>query len=137
MVPTKLLREGLFRSAPDGPTLLAGNCARCGRTAFPTTERCLECGHVGVDVVELGAEGKLLCATVVHMPNGPYTPGHRVGYVVMPHGIRVFSQIGASGEALPPGTPMRLEIVPLWREDDHEVLGYRFIQSTNKEGSDA
>ena len=32
---------------------------------------------------------------------------------------------------------MRLEIVPLWREDDHEVLGYRFIQSTNKEGSDA
>lgn len=131
------VREGLFQETDDGPTLLAGRCAQCGRTVFPATEHCLECGHRSIESVELGAEGELLCATVVHMGNGRFEPGYSVGYVMMPHDIRVFSQITTSGEQqLSSGTPMRLEIAPLWREGEQDVLAYRFVPAT-KETKDA
>ncbi|PRZ43953.1 putative OB-fold protein [Antricoccus suffuscus] len=138
MTDTISVREGLFRETNDGPTLLAGRCAQCARTVFPATERCLECGDDSIESVELGAEGELLCATVVHMGNGRFDAGHSVGYVRMPHDIRVFSQITTSGEQpLPSGTPMRLEIAPLWREGEQDVLAYRFVPTTTKEADDA
>lgn len=137
MTDTIPVREGLFRETDDGPTLLAGQCAQCGRIVFPATERCLECGHDAIESVELGAEGVLLCATVVHMGNGRFEPGYSVGYVTMPHDIRVFGQITTSGDQpLPFGTPMRLEIAPLWREGEQDVLAYRFVP-TSKETKDA
>lgn len=138
MTETIPVREGLFRESDTGPTLLAGRCGACGRTVFPVTESCLECGHESIETVELGAEGELLCATVVHMGNGRFEPGHSVGYVTMPHDIRVFTQIAVSGdEPLPSGTPMRLEIAPLWREGEQDVLAYRFVPTTGQEALDA
>lgn len=135
---TTAIREGLFRESDTGPTLLAAECTTCGRTVFPSTRICLECGGEAIAPVELGALGELLCATVVHMGSGGFKPGYSVGYVMMPRGVRVFTQIVGSGETpLPSGTPMRLEIAPLWPEDKPDVLGYRFTPSTAGEDLDA
>lgn len=132
------VREGLFRETDHGPTLLAARCELCGRTVFPATEQCLECGHHGVQTVELGGRGELLCATVVHMSNGRFEAGYSVGYVTMPHGIRVFTPIETDREEpLPCGTQMQLEIVPLWRDNDHDVLAHRFVPVAREERANA
>lgn len=133
------LREGLFRETAAGPTLLASCCTACGHTSYPPAPRCLDCGSEAQEPVELGSEGELLCATVVHMGNNRYPPGYTVGYVTMPHGVRVFAQLAISaGEDLPaPGTPMTLEIVPMWREQEQDVLAYRFVPAPGKESAHA
>ena len=64
---TTPIREGLFRESDTGPTLLAGECAACGRTTFPSTGICPECGGEEGTPFALGDTGELLCATVVHM----------------------------------------------------------------------
>jgi len=122
------LREGLFGETDAGPTLMASHCAQCDHTAFPRVDRCTNCRADDQETVEFGGEGKLLCATVVYMGNGRFSPGYSVGYVTMPPGLRVFGQLAFSGTEPPmPGTPMRLEIAPLWREGKHDVLAYRFM----------
>ena len=132
------LREGVFRETTAGPTLLAGRCPHCDHTAFPAAEHCPNCRAGDQETVELGAEGELLCATVVHMGNQHFPPGYTVGYVTMPHGVRVFSQLANVGEELPaPGTPMTIEIVPMWHADDHDVVAYRFVPAGGKGTSDA
>lgn len=125
---TTPVREGLFRATDEGPTLLASRCASCGRTAFPAKPTCLACGAADPAVVELGAEGSLLCGTTVHMGNSRFQPGYTVGYVTMPHDVRVFTQIQALGGEVPPvGTTMRLELVPMWKEGDDDVVAHRFV----------
>lgn len=129
------LREGLFRETAAGPTLLASRCTACGHTSYPPALRCLDCGREETqETIELGSDGALLCATVVHMGNDRYPPGYTVGYVTMPHGVRVFAQLAiAAGEDVPaPGTPMTLEIVPMWRKQEQDVLAYRFVPSLEK-----
>lgn len=128
------LREGLFRETAAGPTLLASRCASCGRTVYPAVLRCLDCGRDGQQTVELGAEGELLCATVVRMGNDRFAPDYVVGYVTMPHGVRVFGQLAGTDGKLPaPKTRMRLEIAPMWRSGDRDVLAYRFTPATVEE----
>ncbi|SNR53687.1 Zn-ribbon domain-containing OB-fold protein [Blastococcus mobilis] len=121
-------REGLFREGPDGPALLAGRCTRCGRVSFPAPDMCLDCRGRELETVELGGEAELLCATTVHMPNRHFPPGHAVGFVVLPGGVRIFTQLRpVEDKPFRSGMPMELEIAPLWREDDADVLAYRFV----------
>lgn len=121
-------REDLFRVGPDGPALLAGRCPRCGRVTFPAPEMCLDCRGGDIETVELGGEAELLCATAVHMPNRHFPPGHAVGFLVLPPGVRVFAQLRqVDHKPFRSGMPMKLEIAPLWREDDNDVLAYRFV----------
>ncbi|HEX7738657.1 MAG TPA: zinc ribbon domain-containing protein [Marmoricola sp.] len=125
------VREGLFTETASGPTLLASRCDTCGHTAYPATARCLACGAEDLETVEIGDEGDLLCASVVHMGNGRFAPGYVVGYVVI-DGIRVFAQLDTGGEEPPPpGTSMTLEIVPLWQQDDTDVLAPRFVPTSS------
>lgn len=127
MTTTVPLREGLFRDTPEGPTLLASRCVDCGQVVFPRQIPCPACRSTEVTTVELGAEGTLLCATTVHMPTQTTTPGDAVGYVIMRHDVRVFTQIDADNDNLPePGTAMRLRIAALRRDGDTVVLAHRF-----------
>lgn len=128
------IRDGLFAETDDGPVLLASECTTCGHTSFPASSLCLACGAQTQEPVDLGTEGELLSATVVHMGNGRFEPGYTVGYITMRAGIRVFGQLSSSAEGLPAlGTRMRVELVPLWREPEHEVLGYRFAPAPGKD----
>jgi len=95
------LREGLFGETDAGPTLMASHCAQCDHTAFPRVDRCTNCRADDQETVEFGGEGKLLCATVVYMGNGRFSPGYSVGYVTMPPGLRVFGQLAFSGTEPP------------------------------------
>lgn len=121
------LRPDLFRETPEGPTLLAVRCKSCGQVVFPARDLCLACRSGELTMIELGSDGELLCATTVHMPTQATRPGDAVGYVIMPPGVRVFTQIDKRGDALPePGTRMKLRIAPLRTDGDTEVLAYRF-----------
>jgi uncharacterized OB-fold protein len=122
---TTPVREGLFREGPDGPTLLAGRCPGCGHTSFPATERCLECHGRDVETVELGGRAELLCATTVHRGSPRFAAGYQVGYVILPGGVRIFAPL--AGTPLEPGTALRLEIAPMWRDGERDVLAYRFV----------
>lgn len=136
MTETVPLREGLFEERARGPVLLASTCGICGQSVFPATDRCLACGGRSQEGTELGPEGALLCATVVHMASGHFEPGYTVGYVELQHGVRVFGQIAASADLPTPGTTMRIEIAPMWREDGKGVLAYQF-RAVGKEADDA
>src|SRR5690606_1847427 len=101
----------------------------CGHVVFPTRDQCLACRSAALDIVELGSTGELLCATTVHMATQNTAPGDAVGYVMLPHGVRVFAPIDTTDGNLPePGTTMRLRIAPLRQAGDTgdtEVLAYR------------
>lgn len=126
MTETIPLREGLFEDRGSGAVLLAGRCASCGHTEFPASVRCLSCGSRDQERAVLGPMGSLLCATEVHMGSGHFESGYTVGYVELQNGVRVFGQIAAVAGPPAPGTAMRIEIAPLWREGDVDVVAYRF-----------
>jgi uncharacterized OB-fold protein len=121
-------REGLFREGPDGPALLAGRCTGCGRVSFPVPDMCLDCRDGDIETVEVGGDAQLLCATTVHMPNRHFPAGHAVGFVVLPPGVRIFTQLRpVEGKPFRSGMPVTLEIASLWQEDGADVLAYRFV----------
>lgn len=122
------VREGLFRETSSGATLLGTKCNSCGHIDFPATNNCLACRSPDLASVELGSEGTLLCETTVHMKTANYAPGYSVGYVSLPNGLRVFSQLRKDGgKPFKVGMPMKLEIATLWQSDGKDVQAYRFF----------
>lgn len=121
------LRSGLFRIGPNGPALLGSRCSNCGHVEFPAGSICVSCGKQEPREIELGPEGKLFCEATLHMPTPQFSVGHVVGYVALSQGPRVFSPLRpVEGVPFRVGMGLRLEIAPLWRDGDKEVLGYRF-----------
>lgn len=122
------VREGLFRFNADGhPVLLASQCQSCGTKHFPKVPLCLACGEDALGEAEVAATASLFCATTVQMRSTNLQPPYTVGYVKTTDGLMIFGPVDSAGNAaLPVGTPMRLEVVPLWRENERDVLSYRF-----------
>lgn len=127
MTETINLREGLFREAPDGGALLASRCKKCGQLHFPAGSICLACRSNELTEIELSNEGELFCETQVHMKTPRFAAGYYVGYVALPEGIRVFSQLRAvEGKPFKIGMKMKLELVPIFQEDGKDVVAHRF-----------
>lgn len=121
------LREGLFTHDASGAALLASECKTCGRVFFPRRERCLDCLNQGMETVLLRGMCSLYAFTIVHMPTEHYDAPFAIGWVEFPDGVRVFGQIRHwESHVLKIGMNMELVIDTLWREEDKEILGYKF-----------
>lgn len=137
MAQQKPLQEGLFRWPDDNPELLGSRCRQCGEHAFPAQGSCRACSGTDTEVVAIGRQGTLWTWTIQSfMPKEPYhtdeTPEtfvpYGVGYVELPCGLRVESRLRENTpEALRIGMPMRLELIPVRRDDDGaELLTFQF-----------
>jgi len=121
------LKKGLFTSSPEKETLIGNKCASCGQVFFPKRDKCLNCLGEEMNEMPLATTGKLCTYTIVNMPAHKYKPPFAIGWIDLPEGIRVFTQIKDWDKGdLKVGMDMELLIDPLWEEDDKEVTGYKF-----------
>ena len=123
-------KEGLFEKVSGKWTLVGGKCKQCGQIFFPPREWCLNCSSRDLERANLGRKGKLYSFTIVHMPSEHFEPPYAVGWIELPEGIRIFSQIRRWQEhPLEIGMDMELAIEKLWDEEEKEIIGYTFRPS--------
>jgi uncharacterized protein len=129
------IAEGIFTWPDDEPRLIGSLCRSCGEIGFPRRAACARCTSTDVEERLLQRQGTLWTWTVqTFQPKSPYVaPADRefepygVGYVELPGEVRVESRLLESDpDRLRIGMPMELAIVPLWVEDDTEVVTYAF-----------
>jgi uncharacterized OB-fold protein len=120
-------KEGLFEEVGGKPTLIGSKCRACGQVFFPSKSVCLNCMSEDVETVRLSRDGGLYTYTTVHMPSEHFPPPYTVGWIELPEGIRVFSQIrGWQEQPLRIGLGMRMYIETLWQDGDNEMTGFVF-----------
>lgn len=129
-------REGLFKEADGKGVLLGARCKQCGQVIFPEREVCFNCLGHNLEPVQLGQNGKLYAYTIVHMPSEHFKPPYAIGWIELPEGLRIFSQIrGWQEHPLKTGMDMELTFEKLWDEEEKEVIGYIFRPYTQDEGA--
>ena len=129
-------REGLFKESDGKGVLLGAKCKQCGQIVFPKVEVCLNCLGQDLEPTELSQNGKLYSYTIVHMPSEHFTPPYAIGWIELPEGIRIFSQIrGWQEQPLKTGMNMALTFEKLWDEEENEVISYIFRPSGNGGGA--
>jgi len=127
-------REGLFEKVSGEWTLVGGRCRQCGQIFFPNREWCLNCSSRDLERANLGRKGKLYSFTIVHMPSEHFEPPYAVGWIELPEGMRIFSQIRRWREhPLKIGMDMELAFEKLWDEEEKEIIGYTFRPSVVKQ----
>jgi uncharacterized OB-fold protein len=125
-------REGLFKEANEKGALLGARCKQCGQIIFPERAACFNCLGQELEPAELSQSGKLYAYTIVHMPSEHFKPPYAIGWIELPEGIRIFSQIrGWQEHPLKTGMDMDLAFEKIWDEEEKEVIGYIFRPSTN------
>lgn len=121
------IREGLFEERDGKATLLGSRCTSCGQVFFPPRTICSECLATDLEQAPLGGTGSLYSYSIVNIPAEHYPAPYAVGWILLPGGIRVFSQIrNWEGRRLKIGMAMALLIGKLWEEQDREIIGYSF-----------
>jgi uncharacterized OB-fold protein len=121
------LKPGLFEEVGGQPALIGSRCRACGQVLFPAQTTCLNCLSEDVERIRLGREGTLYTYTIVYMASEHFPPPYAVGWIEMPEGLRIFSQIrGWQEQPLKIGMRMKISIEPLWQDGDNEVVGFVF-----------
>ena len=131
------IRDDLFR-IPDEkgaePYLVGSKCKLCGRYYFPRRTVCYICKETSLEDTPLSRKGKLESGTTSNIAPIGFTAPFIVGYVILPEGVRFFTQLILEGvpiekaqEELKPGREVELVIDKL-REDDRgdDVIGFKF-----------
>jgi uncharacterized OB-fold protein len=117
--------------------VLAGSrCAGDGTVVFPAQASCPRCSGRDVERVALPDRGVLWSWTVQHFrPRPPFRQDGEefvpfaVGYVDLGDVVveaRLVLDPATDPGRLRIGLPMRLCVVPLWREADGDVVGHAF-----------
>lgn len=126
-------KEGLFTwpVAPgEQPFLLGNRCEPCGKIYFPKVTLCPRClNEKTLEEVKLGPKGKLYTYTIVRVPSPGFKVPYAFGYIDLPGGIRVCSQISAVEpleEQLKLGMDMELTIGQVREEAGKSIIGYLF-----------
>ena len=120
-------KEGLFEDVGGRPALIGSRCRACGQVFFPSKPVCLNCQSTDLELVHLSRDGKLYTYTTVYLPSEHFPPPYAVGWIELPEGIRVFSQVrGWQERPLKIDMDMRMTIEKLWQDGDREVIGYVF-----------
>jgi len=126
-------KEGLFSwpLAPGEQAFLLGNkCKSCGKIYFPKAALCPEClKENGLEEIKLSQRGKLYTYTIVRVPSPGFKVPYAFGYIDLPEGVRVCSQISAAEPLegnLKLGMDMELYIGQVRQEANQSVIGYVF-----------
>jgi uncharacterized OB-fold protein len=125
------IAEGLFEIAQGGPRLIVGRCGGCRELHFPASETCPYCG-AACETERVGPHGRLRLFTVVHKAPPGYRGPVPYGFGVVAlegHRLEVITRLSESEVArLRPDLPMRLEIAPLYTDDDGtQVMSWVFV----------
>ena len=129
-------KEGLFEEISGKWVLVGCRCKQCGKVIYPIRKVCLNCLGRDLERLDLSRNGKLYSFTIVHMPSDHFQPPYAIGWIELPEGIRIFSQIrGWQGQSLRTGMDMELAIEKFWDEGEKEVIGYTFRPSIDKGGT--
>lgn len=120
-------KEGLYEALSGEGPLIASKCMNCGQVFFPKKSLCLNCMGSGLETIQLSPRGQLYSYSTVYMNSEHFQAPYTVGWVSLPEGIRIFSQIrGWQEQPLKIGMDMRLSIENLWKTEENEVVGHVF-----------
>ena len=126
MTDTILIKEELFKPNGDTYDLAAGKCSSCDQVFFPKLPICLNCHKEKMEDIVLSTRGKLFTHTTVMMPSSGFTPPYSVGYIDLPEGFRLFSQLDTiEDKPFEIGMDMEVYVGSLWEKDGITTLGYR------------
>jgi len=124
-----------FEVTADGQGFLIGSrCGNCGAHFFPVREACAGCLHGDLETVRFSTTATLYTFSVVRQSTPQFEVPYALGYVDLPEGVRVLSQLtGREPEDYELGMEMELVVEPFGTDDEgNEMAGYRFRP---KEGS--
>jgi uncharacterized OB-fold protein len=126
-------KDGLFTwplVPGEQPFLLGNKCRSCGKLYFPKTALCPDClKDDTLEEVKLSQRGKLYTYTIVRVPSPGFKVPYAFGYIDLPEGVRVCSQICAAEpleENLKLGMEMELSIGQVREEAGEPIIGYLF-----------
>jgi uncharacterized OB-fold protein len=124
----KYYNDKWFRESPQGVSLIGTKCKSCGMSFFPPKQICIRCHHEDVEEFELSKNGKLFTYTKVFIPSKHFNPPYVIGYIDLPEGIRIFSQVQDWEKCdLELGMEMEMTIDTLWESHDGtKIIGYKF-----------
>jgi uncharacterized protein len=123
--------------AVDGePALLGTRCAGCGTYFFPREDsfcRNPECDSTDLQEVRLSRRGTVWSSTVNHFEPpkpyvswGPFEPYAVAAVALAAERLVVLGQISGSSEPIPIGTEVELVVEPLYEDDDHRYLVWKW-----------
>ncbi|MGH2866380.1 MAG: Zn-ribbon domain-containing OB-fold protein [Solirubrobacteraceae bacterium] len=122
------LVEGRCELGPEGPRLLASQCARCRRYAFPARLVCPRCKQRSMAEAKLGQRGTLYSFTVCHVAPEGWRAPYFQAYIQLPEGLRVFSLVSSGvppkADALRVGMEMELVVEPA--QPGSELLTFKY-----------
>lgn len=124
---------------PDGTGHLIGaRCTACDAHYFPMRRACARCLSRDVEPVALSRQGTLYTYTVVHQSIPTFEVPYVLGYVDLPEGVRLMSQIGGcEPEDVWIGMSLVLSIEPFGHDEDgNELTGYRFRPPEREQPND-
>ena len=124
-------KEGFFTrpEAPGEQAFLLGNkCKTCGKIYFPKVALCPGCLKDDcLEELKLSPRGKLYTYTVVRVPSPGFKVPYVFGYIDLPEGVRVCSQIStAEFDKLKVGLEMEMVLGPVREEGGKPIIGYLF-----------
>ena len=124
-------KEGFFTwpEAPGEQAFLLGNkCKSCGKIYFPKVALCPDClKEDSLEELKLSPRGKLYTYTVVRVPSPGFKVPYVFGYIDLPEGVRVCSQIStAEFDRLKLGMEMELMLGQVREEGGTPIIGYLF-----------
>ncbi len=103
-------------------------CNSCEKTSFPVFALCPFCSSENGEKVTLSKIGTLFSYSITRVPVGPYPPPIIAGYVDLPEGTRIFSQIHVNVDEIQIGMKLILKTGAVWTEKDGtEVMGYYYV----------
>ena len=108
--------------------LIGSRCPQCGKHAFPRRTFCDACGtSAGMEPVRLSNTGTLYSFSEVHIAPKMFATPYVIGYVDLPHDVRVLGQVEHPAADLKPGDAVTVVLGVIRKSDSGQpVISYKF-----------
>ena len=130
----RLIEEGLFRLDETGTPRLRGcKCPACGTVFLGRRVVCLACFHLGLDEIDLSAEGEVYSFTTVRQQSSGslIAPPYTVVQVKLPERIIVTAPLlEIAPDAVAVGLPVRTKAFRFTEPSGQVVVSYAFVPVT-------